>query len=262
MAKKPKTKATPPLRNPNARRRLIPRSVYNGFETQEAYDRRKADEAATRAAEQRAKGERFRLACEQVCVHFRRPAVRDYWISQLEAARSEDQPTFCHGKAKLIWPKDRPVVYALMACCAHRYGLSQILPEALATKPWYEKCLKHCRCVEIFDQAKSFMKIIEQDIEGWRENTPDTHSQDYTSVRHRGQSYSFTKTQAKVVKVLFEEQEKGCPAVGQESLLEKCGSEGSRLRDVFKGKDGTHPAWQKMIVRGSKKGTFMLAPPK
>ncbi len=76
-------------------------------------------------------------------------------------------------------------------------------------------------------------------------------SPDYRSVISNGKSYTFTSRQAQAVETLHKE---GNPELGQEYILEKLGDTSKRLRDTFKG----HPAWGKLIIPGSRKGTFKL----
>jgi hypothetical protein len=82
------------------------------------------------------------------------------------------------------------------------------------------------------------------------------HSADFRSVHWFGADYTFTPTQAAVVRQLWEAWEDGTPGVGQETLLAGAGSEGSRLRDLFRG----HAAMGSMIVALGK-GLFALADP-
>ncbi len=86
------------------------------------------------------------------------------------------------------------------------------------------------------------------------------HSDDFRFVQWFGETYRFTATQAACVRILWENWERGTPEVGETILLEKAGSEGNRLRDVFR--KGQHPAWEKLIVPGSTKGSWRLAKPK
>jgi hypothetical protein len=80
------------------------------------------------------------------------------------------------------------------------------------------------------------------------------HSPDFRSVHWKGQDYIFSPAQAAVIACLWEAWEDGMPDLGQETILEKAGSESNRLRDVFK----DHPAWGVVIVsRG--KGIFGLS---
>ena len=84
---------------------------------------------------------------------------------------------------------------------------------------------------------------------------PCRHSVDFACVRWHGESYSFTATQAAIVRVLWSAWEEGCPEIRQETLLDQVGSESRNLSDLFKG----HPAWGKLIVGGGSKGAFRLA---
>jgi hypothetical protein len=82
------------------------------------------------------------------------------------------------------------------------------------------------------------------------------HCKDFRSVHWFGADYTFTPTQAAVIRQLWEAWEDGTGGVGQETLLESAGSTGGRLRDVFRG----HPAWGTMVVALGK-GLFALASP-
>jgi hypothetical protein len=82
------------------------------------------------------------------------------------------------------------------------------------------------------------------------------HSADFRSVHWFGADYTFTPTQAAVIRQLWEAWEDGTPGLGQETLLEGAGSTGDRLRDVFRGS----PAWGTLVVPLGK-GLFSLAPP-
>jgi hypothetical protein len=86
------------------------------------------------------------------------------------------------------------------------------------------------------------------------------HSADFHSVRWHGQDFTFSHQQAAVVRLLWTAHENGTPDLSQETLLDKSGSSGGRLRDVFKEANGTHPAWSTMIVE-SRKGVFRLSEP-
>lgn len=81
-----------------------------------------------------------------------------------------------------------------------------------------------------------------------------THSTDFRSVHWFGADYSFTPTQAAVVRTLWEAWEDGVPELGIATILEAAGSESGRLPPLFQG----HPAWGVMIVRGEGKGTYRL----
>ena len=81
---------------------------------------------------------------------------------------------------------------------------------------------------------------------------PFRHSPDFSSVTStRGEQYSFSSKQAQIIEILYNE---GKPDLRQAYILEKINAPGERLRDYFK----THPAWGKLIVKGSGKGTYRL----
>jgi len=80
------------------------------------------------------------------------------------------------------------------------------------------------------------------------------HSDDYTSVKYQEKQYSFTPTQAAIIKVLDKNHERGTPVVRQDFVLTEIDSDARRLRDIFRNSD----AWGSLIIPGSKKGTFRL----
>jgi hypothetical protein len=86
------------------------------------------------------------------------------------------------------------------------------------------------------------------------------HSEDFHFVRWYGQEHMFTHQQAAVVKLLWHAWENRTPALSQDYLPAQSGSNGSRLRDIFREKDRMHLAWRTMIVE-SRKGVFRLCPP-
>src|SRR5690606_35712765 len=62
-------------------------------------------------------------------------------------------------------------------------------------------------------------------------------SDDFRSATWFGEEYTFTTMQAACVKVMWENLERRTPAEHQLTILDKAGSSGERLRDVFaKGK--------------------------
>jgi len=88
-------------------------------------------------------------------------------------------------------------------------------------------------------------------------NKNANHAPDFRSVNWFGEQYSFTATQAACLKVLWNAWQNQTPEVGGETLLEQSGSEGNRVRDIFK----NHSAWNTMILSGNTKGTFRLVSP-
>jgi hypothetical protein len=90
---------------------------------------------------------------------------------------------------------------------------------------------------------------------------PCNHSEDYSSVRWFGATYTFTKTQARCIQKMWEEYEKGTSGLSEETLGVAAGSSAARfrLREVFRNKkSGMHPAWGTMIISLGK-GVFGLA---
>jgi hypothetical protein len=87
----------------------------------------------------------------------------------------------------------------------------------------------------------------------------DTHSPDFASVRWRGQVYTFSPKQRRVVAALWRAREQGYEWVSTEALLEAAESLGGRVKELFKG----HPAWGVLIVSavadGGTPGTYRLA---
>jgi len=86
-----------------------------------------------------------------------------------------------------------------------------------------------------------------------------SHSEDFTSVVWDKNRFSFTKTQAAVIGLLWNEYEKGTWNLGQETIGEKIGSEMNQYRLIQTFEKGRHPAWGTLIIAGEKRGTFRLA---
>jgi hypothetical protein len=82
------------------------------------------------------------------------------------------------------------------------------------------------------------------------------HSDDFRSVKWYSVPYSFTALQAACVRVLWENDERGTPEVGEQTILEAAESQQNRLDHVFD--KGKHAAWGTMIVPGKTKGSFRL----
>lgn len=77
---------------------------------------------------------------------------------------------------------------------------------------------------------------------------------EYRVVSWRDQQFRFNPRQAKVIAALdgaFRAKARDLP---EETLLSRAGWNGSRLRDYFK----RHAAWETLIVRGERKGTWRL----
>ena len=98
--------------------------------------------------------------------------------------------------------------------------------------------------------------------EWWRGATEQStaHSPDFRSVKWYGETYSFTASQAAVVRVLWEAWKQGTPDVGNQTLaaaVDEADKDRS-VRDLFR----DNPAWNSMIVAGGSKGSHRLAEPK
>jgi hypothetical protein len=83
------------------------------------------------------------------------------------------------------------------------------------------------------------------------------HSPDFRAVKWGEIDFVFTQTQAPVVKALWEAMKNSTPELGQAWLLEAAGSEGRRLKDIFR----RHPAFGTLIIKGTRKDTFRLVSP-
>ena len=84
------------------------------------------------------------------------------------------------------------------------------------------------------------------------------HSEDFTTVRYRGDEYVFNKTQALCVKYLFEnttasEKTVGCYIDSQSDTYRLCHTFREKKTKSY------HPSWGKLIVPASAKGVFKLA---
>lgn len=82
-----------------------------------------------------------------------------------------------------------------------------------------------------------------------------SHSPDYRRVNLRGETFSLTPIQASVVQALYENCANSGYEAGQAHLLEVVDSTSKRLRDLFR---SSKRAFGKLIVNGSKRGTFRL----
>lgn len=86
-------------------------------------------------------------------------------------------------------------------------------------------------------------------------------SSDFRWVRWGEQSFTFTPTEAACVKILFDSRRDGVPVLGQLEILDRAGSNGDRLRDVFRKNGKMNPAWGTLIVQADRKGLYRIADP-
>lgn len=87
---------------------------------------------------------------------------------------------------------------------------------------------------------------------------PDTplFSEDYRSGRWKDYRFTFSTKQAAVMEKLHSNWQQGTPDLSKDVLLEAAGSDASELRDLFRG----HEAWKTLIISGTGKGLWRLAP--
>ena len=107
-------------------------------------------------------------------------------------------------------------------------------------------------------RLKRFLVDISDDLGMDAEFPSVSHSPDFRSVKWFGSQYSFTVNQAPVIRLLYENYQKGTPDVGDETLLLSVDSTSppARLSTLFR----DNPAWKKkMIVAGGSKGSHRLA---
>lgn len=83
---------------------------------------------------------------------------------------------------------------------------------------------------------------------------PCRHSIDFRFVRWNGKDYIFSPGQAAIVKVLWEEMERGTPKVGAGPLLHAADLISDKVSKLFAG----HPAWNVMIKTDGA-GVYWLA---
>lgn len=80
------------------------------------------------------------------------------------------------------------------------------------------------------------------------------HTQDFSTVRVRGQSFFLTRTQRAIVKILWESAASGVPCVSGDYLMKRSGSTHTQVSQVFRGSS----AWLSLVVYGGIEGTFRL----
>lgn len=89
------------------------------------------------------------------------------------------------------------------------------------------------------------------------------HSDDFSSCSLNGETFFLTPMQAKCIKYLYEAFVKAKGSEGTlfgKSVAKFINSEQTNLKKLFKNSNGMVPAWGKIIVNGSKRGTFRINP--
>jgi hypothetical protein len=85
------------------------------------------------------------------------------------------------------------------------------------------------------------------------------HSADFRSVVWSGTSYTFTKSQAACVGVLWAAWKAGTPELDGLTVVTQADVSQTRLIDVFRSKGRAHAAWGTMIMQGQSKGAYRLS---
>ena len=120
-----------------------------------------------KAAEQRereqAKWERFRQNREKGRRFLTKTKVLAYWLKQVEIAMSGPEK-YWGDTHQYDWPKDKAIIYAIMAVCIDRYSAIKIIPESLRQTECYKVNKKIWFWVENFDLSTEFMNYIEEDL--------------------------------------------------------------------------------------------------
>lgn len=157
------------------------------------------------------------------------------------------------------------------------HGLIDATPESPreklnAARRWFRDAAESIRLragVNADSQADSEeQKEDTEVVRGFSDFTPRDesalHTEDFTSITWFGIGYSFTKSQAPIIKILWEvwEESEGCLAqetIGQKLFPEDDGiGDRFRLRDKFR----NHVAWG-ILIQEFRKGTYgLVRPPK
>jgi len=114
------------------------------------------------------------------------------------------------------------------------------------------------------DAAAAALDAADSEKRAQRKTTehksPARHSDDFRSIVWFGTSYTFTRSQAKCVELLWQAWEAGTPDMDGLTIVTDADVSQARLIDVFKSKGRMHPAWASMIVSQAK-GAYRLAKP-
>jgi len=99
-----------------------------------------------------------------------------------------------------------------------------------------------------YDYQLFAQDYFSSDIETWIKELRVNHSPDFQSVTWYGGQYTFNKSQAVAIKLLWGAWEKGI-GVPQKTIAEAVDSYATnfRLLDLFRIHGNYHPAWHKMI---------------
>jgi hypothetical protein len=81
-----------------------------------------------------------------------------------------------------------------------------------------------------------------------------THSDDYRSIRFRGENHSLSHHQAIIVATLHKAHLAGLPDVAKAKLLAAIQAETSEVRDSFR----KSALWKTLVCRGSRRGSYRI----
>jgi len=94
----------------------------------------------------------------------------------------------------------------------------------------------------------------------FRPNGSPWHASDFRTATWKEHSWSFTPTQAEIIKVMREAWEEGHPVMSQDSILRAAGSDSRSLSAIFQQNGKSHPAYGILVVRVTS-GMYRLAYP-
>jgi hypothetical protein len=108
--------------------------------------------------------------------------------------------------------------------------------------------------VTITSAREEIRSMIRRALPGRQAAAGYSHSADYTRVAWAGQSFAFTPTQARALKLLWEDWEDGGGCLAQSAIGDSIGStaEPYRVSHTFRTKGKQHPAWRVMFRTGAK----------
>jgi hypothetical protein len=86
------------------------------------------------------------------------------------------------------------------------------------------------------------------------DKTVFSHTDDYRSIRFKGETHLLTRSQASMVRLLNIAYQSGYPEVTKDKLLSAVEAETSEVRSFFKGS----PLWGTLVVKASRKGIYHL----
>lgn len=148
----------------NGRLLFTPRTVARGSETLDAYSKRQANQEAARDAVEKTKRERFRKSCERGRQFLSRKKILEYWLTQVESAMSGPKKYWGDIK-KFSWPKDKAIIYAIMAICVENAGsVVRFIPDSLQQTKQYKFNKYVWNWVETYDLSVELMNYIEADL--------------------------------------------------------------------------------------------------